>query len=191
LPQVAPGGDPWDNASGWRLNGVLRRKLEFADETHTYTLTVAYRGDGWTVEADGMAERLTVAAQDGVHLSLTLGNLAVHGEVVRVGDAFHVFSAAGRATLVYADPMAHAGQAEAESGRLTAPMPGKIVAVLVGPGDTVEKGTPLLILEAMKMEHTIAAPHAGMVKELLYAVGDQVAEGAQLLSFEVGEEKKT
>ena len=64
-------------------------------------------------------------------------------------------------------------------------MPGKIVAVLVAQGDSVEKGAPLLIMEAMKMEHSIAAPAAGVVDELLYAVGDQVAEGAQLLSFKV------
>jgi 3-methylcrotonyl-CoA carboxylase alpha subunit len=86
-----------------------------------------------------------------------------------------------------ADPLAHAGEAESEGGRLTAPMPGKIVAVLVSAGEAVEKGKPLLIMEAMKMEHTIAAPHAGTVSELLYAVGDQVAEGAQLLAFEAGE----
>ncbi|MGB6054423.1 MAG: biotin/lipoyl-containing protein, partial [Burkholderiaceae bacterium] len=73
--------------------------------------------------------------------------------------------------------------AEAEGGRLTAPMPGKIVALLVEAGAKVDKGTPLLIMEAMKMEHTISAPADGSVEELLYAVGDQVAEGAQLLSF--------
>ena len=62
-------------------------------------------------------------------------------------------------------------------------MPGKIIALLVAVGASVEKGAPLLIMEAMKMEHTIHAPTQGTVAELLYAVGDQVAEGAQLLSF--------
>jgi 3-methylcrotonyl-CoA carboxylase alpha subunit len=81
--------------------------------------------------------------------------------------------------------LAHAGQAEAEGGRLTAPMPGKIVAVLTAKGKSVEKGAPLLIMEAMKMEHTIAAPVDGTVEDLLYAVGDQVAEGAQLLTFKM------
>jgi 3-methylcrotonyl-CoA carboxylase alpha subunit len=80
--------------------------------------------------------------------------------------------------------MAHAGEQEAAGGRLTAPMPGKIVALLVDAGAQVDKGTPLLIMEAMKMEHTISAPSQGKVTELLYAVGDQVTEGAQLLSFE-------
>jgi 3-methylcrotonyl-CoA carboxylase alpha subunit len=62
-------------------------------------------------------------------------------------------------------------------------MPGKIVQLMVAEGASVEKGTPLLIMEAMKMEHTISAPAKGKVEALNYAVGDQVAEGAQLLSF--------
>jgi 3-methylcrotonyl-CoA carboxylase alpha subunit len=62
-------------------------------------------------------------------------------------------------------------------------MPGKIVAFLVQAGQKVEKGAPLLIMEAMKMEHTIAAPADGVVDELLFATGDQVSDGAQLLVF--------
>jgi 3-methylcrotonyl-CoA carboxylase alpha subunit len=85
--------------------------------------------------------------------------------------------------LHYDDPMAHAGMAEAEAGRLTAPMPGKIVAFLVSPRQKVEHGAPLLIMEAMKMEHTIVAPTRGAIDELLFAAGDQVADGAQLLVF--------
>jgi len=70
-------------------------------------------------------------------------------------------------------------------GGLTAPMPGKVIAVLVDIGAKVERGVPLLIMEAMKMEHTIMAPAAGAVKEILYGVGDQVAEGAELIRFDV------
>ena len=62
-------------------------------------------------------------------------------------------------------------------------MPGKIVAVLVSKAQEVNKGDALLIMEAMKMEHTISAPHDGVIDEVLYAVGDQVSEGAQLLAF--------
>jgi 3-methylcrotonyl-CoA carboxylase alpha subunit len=79
------------------------------------------------------------------------------------------------------DLLAHAGDAAAEGGRLTAPMPGKVVAFLVQAGDAVKKGQPLAVLEAMKMEHTIAAPADGTVAELLYAPGDQVPDGAELL----------
>jgi 3-methylcrotonyl-CoA carboxylase alpha subunit len=79
--------------------------------------------------------------------------------------------------------MAHAGETEAEGGRLTAPMPGKVVAVLASAGQSVKKGDALVIMEAMKMEHTIAAPHDGVVEDMLYGVGDQVADGAPLLAF--------
>ena len=79
------------------------------------------------------------------------------------------------------DLLAHAGEAAGEGGRLTAPMPGKVVSFAVKAGDKVAKGQPLAVMEAMKMEHTIAAPADGLVAELLYAPGDQVAEGAELL----------
>jgi len=62
-------------------------------------------------------------------------------------------------------------------------MPGRIVALLARPGEAVARGQPLLVLEAMKMEHTIAAPADGVVAELFYAVGDQVAEGAELATL--------
>ena len=118
---------------------------------------------------------------DNIHI--VLDHQFVSGSVIVEGLTTHVFNANGHFTLRYDDPMAHAGAAEAETGRLTAPMPGKIVALLVALGDVVEKGAPLLVMEAMKMEHTIAAPTAGKVEQLHYAVGDQVAEGAALLSL--------
>jgi 3-methylcrotonyl-CoA carboxylase alpha subunit len=63
-------------------------------------------------------------------------------------------------------------------------MPGRVVAWLATPGGDVEKNTPLLILEAMKMEHTITAPAAGRLVGFRFAVGEQVTEGAELVDFE-------
>ena len=79
------------------------------------------------------------------------------------------------------DPIAHAGDHAGEEGRLTAPMPGKLIALLAAKGEIVKKGQALAVMEAMKMEHTITAPRDGVVEELLHAVGDQVAEGGELL----------
>ena len=81
------------------------------------------------------------------------------------------------------DPLAHAGIEEAHGGHLTAPMSGTVVAVLVEPGNHVSKGAPLMILEAMKMEHTIAAPAAGLVTAVNFRVGDRVKEGADLVDI--------
>jgi 3-methylcrotonyl-CoA carboxylase alpha subunit len=102
------------------------------------------------------------------------------------GETVHVFCAAGATQIVEIDALAHAGEAAIEGGRLTAPMPGKVVSFAVKAGDKVRtKGQALAVMDAMKMEHTIAAPADGTVAELLYAPGDQVAEGAELLKLAV------
>ena len=100
-------------------------------------------------------------------------------------DVAHVFSAQGATEIIAIDVLAHAGDGLAEVGRLTAPMPGKLVSFAVKAGDRVTRGQTLAVMDAMKMEHTIAAPADGTVAELLFAPGDQVAEGAELLKLDV------
>ena len=80
-----------------------------------------------------------------------------------------------------------AGAAETARGKqeLTAPMPGRVTEVHVKPGVRVARGTPLLVLEAMKMEHTIAAPADGRVTEIHYDAGALVEEGAELLALDL------
>ena len=177
--------DPWAKTTGWRMNTVMQRQLDFADELNTYSISVGYVQGAWTIQHGSRSATVTLAAHEAENITIKLDDETVRGAVVRDGDVLHVFSHGSHVALTYNDPLAHAGEAEAEGGRLTAPMPGKIVAVLVENGKIVDKGTPLLIMEAMKMEHTIAAPHGGLVEEVLYVVGDQVIEGAQLLSFKV------
>ncbi|HTN65267.1 MAG TPA: acetyl/propionyl/methylcrotonyl-CoA carboxylase subunit alpha [Burkholderiaceae bacterium] len=187
----AAGPDPWTSRDGWRLNGALQRQLELSDDSHHYPLTIAYRANGWLLTHQQPHQQqevlLTPVRRDGCDFQLRLGDAVLDGTVIRAPGAgaeqFHVFDGGTQRVLNYLDPLAQAGAAEVEGGRLTAPMPGKIVALLVGKGDSVKKGAPLLIMEAMKMEHTISAPANGDVEELLYAVGDQVTEGAQLLAF--------
>lgn len=87
--------------------------------------------------------------------------------------------------LVAVDPLYHTGEGGGVEGGLTAPMPGNVVALMVEPGVRVEKGAPLMILEAMRMEHTIAAPATGTVKAYRYTVGDQMSDGAELVDYEV------
>jgi 3-methylcrotonyl-CoA carboxylase alpha subunit len=179
--------DPWAQPSGWRMNSQLKRTLHFSNEAGSVDVELIYQTDGWQFRVADESVLLNDVRQDGVAMSLRFGGKAVLGSVVRERELFHVFHGGQHWQLQWRDPIAHAGEAEVEGGRLTAPMPGKIVALLVAAGTQVEQGTPLLIMEAMKMEHTINAPANGTVAELLYAVGDQVAEGAQLLSFQITE----
>lgn len=180
---AANDADPWSQASGWRMNGDYRRVLSWSDEFGAYRVGLTYRRDGLEIDLDGHTQRVERVGGAGDDLALRLGETAVQGVVRRDGDVFHVFTGGQHFTLTYNDPMAHAGEVETLGGRLTAPMPGKVVAVLVQAGATVVKGEPLVIMEAMKMEHTIAAPGDGVVEDVLYEVGDQVADGAPLLAF--------
>ncbi|HYD62162.1 MAG TPA: acetyl/propionyl/methylcrotonyl-CoA carboxylase subunit alpha [Noviherbaspirillum sp.] len=179
----AAANDPWASTSGWRMNTTLLRTLDYADESGAYPVTIGYNETGWSIAQGATVANMTLVERNGKHLVVKLDGAAVRGTVVRDGEMFHVFTGGAHYPLRYNDPLEHAGESEAEGGRLTAPMPGKIVAVLVDKGKTVEKGAPLLIMEAMKMEHTITAPANGTVEDLLYAVDDQVTEGAQLLAF--------
>ncbi|MET0267564.1 MAG: acetyl/propionyl/methylcrotonyl-CoA carboxylase subunit alpha [Duganella sp.] len=183
--------DPWGSNNGWRLHLPYLRTLSLSD-THSYNVHVSYRSDGWLLSAStkatetaagSTAQPLQLSAQQGDDYTISLGGQTVRGTVRRDGAVLHVFTGGAHYQLIHHDPLAHAGEAEAEGGRLTAPMPGKVVAVLAAKGQQVKKGAALVIMEAMKMEHTIAAPHDGEIDEVLYGVGDQVADGAPLLAF--------
>ena len=108
-----------------------------------------------------------------------------------ISDTLHVFANGSRTAFEVIDPLAHAGEGAAEPGSLSAPMPGRVTALLVEAGATVKRGTPLMVLEAMKMEHTINAPIDGVVTAIHYKVGDQVGDGAMLATIEGSAEKKS
>ena len=177
------GPDPWDAHAGWRMNGSYRRTLRFTVDELSVDAELDYLRDGWQLRCGDAQARLTRVHVDGKSVALRIDDSSVEGHVIRVADSFHVFHAGCHRVLDWSDPIAHAGAQDIDGGRLTAPMPGKIIQLLVDAGATVDRGTPLLIMEAMKMEHTISAPARGKVDALLYAVGDQVAEGSQLLTF--------
>ncbi|MBX9959531.1 MAG: acetyl/propionyl/methylcrotonyl-CoA carboxylase subunit alpha [Burkholderiaceae bacterium] len=175
--------DPWARRDGWRTHGLTQRyvDLEFRGERHTAVLTYLHDGALRLQIEEASAPLSFSLGADGIVLQYAGQRLTV--QVERSGEVAHVFTPQGATQITVLDALAHAGEAAAEGGRLTAPMPGKVVSFAVKAGDTVTKGQVLAVMEAMKMEHTIAAPGDGVVAELLYAPGDQVAEGAELLKL--------
>ena len=168
------GSDPWSSRTGWRVNQTFVRGLRLG----SHEVQIAYGRSGYAFNGT----RLTVA-NDGADYQLMLGEQPVRGTVVFQGETLNVFHAGFVTQLELFDPITHAGEDDSHGGKLVAPMPGKIVALLTKSGVAVKKGTALLVMEAMKMEHTITAPSDGTVAEYLFSAGDQVAEGAELLKF--------
>ena len=175
--------DPFDRRNGWRLNYIYTRTLTLASAHGVHEVLLDYGRDGWRYRHGSHDTPLAIVANDGTRLRLRLGHRQLSADVVRDGDDLHVFSAGRHRTLTLVDVIAHAGEHDGAGAGLVAPMPGKVIAVHVAAGSQVAKGTPLLVMEAMKMEHAIVAPEDGIVEAVLYAAGEQVAEGAPLVTF--------
>ncbi len=175
--------DPFSRRDGWRSHGLTVRRFEFEFHGESVTACLTYLHDGaLQLDVAGTAGPLSFAPEpDGLVVGFA-GERRL-ATLYRQGERVHIFTAVGATVITGVDLLAHAGDTAAEGGRLTAPMPGKVVSFSVKAGDKVSKGQPLAVMEAMKMEHTIAAPADGVVSELLFAPGDQVAEGMELLKL--------
>ena len=175
--------DPFSRRDGWQSHGVALRRFEFEfhGERHPAALTYLHDGALHLAVGDAAGVLTFSSAADAINVQFSGQRITV--KTYKNNDVTYIFSAQGATQITAIDLLAHAGVAQIEGGRLTAPMPGKVVSFAVKAGDKVSKGQALAVMEAMKMEHTIAAPVDGVVEELLYAPGDQVAEGAELLKL--------
>jgi len=187
--RATEGKDPFSRRDGWRPHGLTVRRFDFEYQGEALQASLTYLHDGSLQLAFG--ETAGVLAFDALPADTgTLMDMHFMGQRQTVqtwqrDEIVHVFCNLGAVQITEIDALAHAGEAAADVGRLTAPMPGKVVSFSVKAGDVVKKGQPLAVMEAMKMEHTIAAPADGTVAELLYSPGDQVAEGSELLKLQV------
>jgi 3-methylcrotonyl-CoA carboxylase alpha subunit len=177
---------PWATLDAWRLNGQAWWRMGFRVDEAMREVDAVARPDGaWDFSVDGRRLRATGRRTPRGEVEATVGDRRIVGAVVAQGGRRHVFLGGRTWTLTVADPLGVAGGEHEEEGTgLRSPMPGKVIALLAAPGAVVAKGSPLLVLEAMKMEHTISAPHDGTVKSFRFAAGDQVDEGVELVEFE-------
>ena len=183
--KAAEGADPFSRRDGWRSHGVTHRRFEFEFQGAPAKAELSYLHDGALRLVVGEVSGPLVFSRASQGIDIQFAGQRLIAAVYPQGEVDHVFTARGATQITAIDLLAHAGETHAEGGRLTAPMPGKVVSFAVKAGDKVSKGQPLAVMEAMKMEHTIAAPADGVVQELLYAPGDQVTEGSELLKISV------
>ncbi len=162
---------PWSRNNGLRLGLPAETDLHLSCQSerqiirlrHATASTVDLQGESLSVERDGLRQQ---------HLA------------IRRDDSLYLHYAGELRSIQRVDPIAEVEASHQHHGGLTAPMNGSIVRVLVEAGQQVEAGTALVVLEAMKMEHSIRAPHTGTVKALYCSEGEMVSEGAVLVELE-------
>ena len=183
--RAATSGDPhspWHAVDGWRLNEDSHHDFVFVEGDASHSVRLQFLGTELRVSLDGKTYALAGERLPDGRLQVRLDGHAFKARAVRDGRDWHLFCEGEYRRLALRQELADVE--EAASGSLAAPMPGKVIKVMTSAGAKVSKGDALLILEAMKMEHTITAPADGLVKEIHYAAGEQVLEGAELITLE-------
>ncbi|KAG0950170.1 hypothetical protein G6F57_000302 [Rhizopus arrhizus] len=186
---------PWNTLpSAFRLNNINTKSFRFTSENHSFEITVSANATqphlvDLEVRKDGESIKKFTAVdshfdKEGLLIS-RIDNKKVKSNVVLYKDDVVVFDGFGRTTFKIPTPnyLSNLAQGAHAAGSVKTPMPCKISQVLVQPGQMIEKGTALMVLEAMKMEHVIKAPIAGTIDQVLYNVGDLVGENKSLVTF--------
>jgi 3-methylcrotonyl-CoA carboxylase alpha subunit len=176
---------PWDRAGGWMMTGNRRRAIGFTAGGATYEATLVYGGVANSIAVEIGDTRHTVRyVKSDAGLDVFVDGIKTRAAAVWSGRDLALTTPRGTFRLHWRDPYALEGADTAKAGRFTAPMPGAVTRILVDPGSTVTKGDPVLVIEAMKMEHTLRAPVTGRLVSLACSVGSFVDEGVVLGVFE-------
>jgi 3-methylcrotonyl-CoA carboxylase alpha subunit len=185
---VADPGSPWNTSNAWRLNEPAVHTGAILLNGVAHDVPVVEIGSG-----ERRRFRITVGGKsvmaagrlDGNELHADIDGYRQRVVVVPNDDRFTLFGQRGSMEFALAQPDYGEDAADVSAGAFAAPMPGLIVKLLVEPGAAVERNQPLLVMEAMKMEHRICAPAAGTVRKFYFVAGDSVGGGEELLRFEV------
>lgn len=180
---------PWHQVTGWQNNEDNFLVVEFIDNNRVanenaetgqlISAKVHFTKDGHLIE---IHDRTFTASSslENQQLSANLSGQRIDAQIIEHDNKLYILTHGETAILNYID---HENETidENKSGNLKAPMPGTIIAVKVSVGENVSENQPLLVLEAMKMEHTISAPAAGIIEEIFFQPGEMVEDGVELI----------
>ena len=175
---------PWSLTNGWQANLETIEEIYLAEQDQEHLVRVHYRRQDILLEIGKRYFTVDGSLGEDGELSAHLDGTRTHVTVVEDNHSLSILHSDFQCTLTPIDKTRQGATEESAPGSLASPMPGKVIDVLVKEGEDVSKGQALLILEAMKMEHTICAPMDGTVKSIHYAAGDMLDEGVELLVVE-------
>jgi 3-methylcrotonyl-CoA carboxylase alpha subunit len=175
---------PWSDTGGWRLNQPALRRMEFRSPgDHVHVVDAVMHAGYADVTVAGRTHRVVLGPREADRLQIALDDETYFAEVVRLAARLSAVTPQGRYDLELVDPFHYEPADAAPDARLTSLMPGRVVKLMAKAGDAVKKGQPLLILEAMKMEHTIASPRDGVIERAAFAENQLVPADAVLFAF--------
>ena len=183
-PVFSKTGDPWspwNHCNHWRLNGVTRVAFELHTDEEILKFKICAKGNAFQLSWGDNKSHFMLLQQEQNRVAIQYQQRRFAASFFRQGERLEIHTPDSCHTLRLYEPLKHVDIEDSDPGSLHAPMPGKLIQLLVQEGAKVSKGDPLLILEAMKMEQTIIAPFDGVVETLHYAEGDSVDEGKELL----------
>ncbi|WP_085900427.1 acetyl/propionyl/methylcrotonyl-CoA carboxylase subunit alpha [Kiloniella majae] len=182
IPQSEP-HSPWGSQDGWRLGGRAQKRLLFTENDQEHNVVAIYHADGYSLLINKKEYTVSGQVKDD-HVTVTVDGKITKASVICHGLERHIFLDNQHHQIHLFDPLIAAENLEEDTGGLRAPMPGKIIKIFASINNKVSAGDPLMVLEAMKMEHTIVAPTKGIVKAFLGQVNDQVNEGDVLVELD-------
>ncbi len=172
---------PWQQTGGWRLGERGQQHWKFRCGDSVAAVRVSFREGGVRVDTQGAAHDVSGHLRRDGKLVASVGETKISARARTLGNVTHLFLDGLHYVFEWIDPYLPTDEAADRHGGLTAPMPGRVIAILVKEGEDVTRGAPLIVMEAMKMEHTVTAPSAGKVERILCKVGEQMKEGVELL----------
>ncbi len=175
---------PWQRTDGWTLGRGRKRALDFRYKEGRQPIILWYGREGMRLENAGVTHPLKFSELQIGQFEVTLGDVRETHSAAWSGRDLELLTPRGRLKLHWIDPFAAEIDDVAAETRITSPMPGTVTRILAEPGAELAAGAAVLVLEAMKMEHTLRAPAPGRLVALNCAVGDFVQEGADLADFE-------
>ncbi len=179
---------PWHHTDGWRLNEDNFHVLHFRDQERELDVVTHYRNSGFEIELPGGPMSVSAKIEAEGELIATIDDQIVCARIVQQNHQFSIFCNGKYYEIEAHDPSHPDETLDQTDDSLRSPMPGKIIEVSVKPGNAVHRGDKLMVLEAMKMEHTITAPRDGTVETVHFRAGDVVEEGAELLRLDASEQ---
>jgi 3-methylcrotonyl-CoA carboxylase alpha subunit len=174
---------PWAASDHWRVADTDPQRFSLQHGDDVIELTISKRQNKWEIDALGEHYRVEMLSSEPTELNLLINDSISRSTVIQSGSEIKLSHNNTLFNFSLIEPGNVLNEMEQQKDDVLSPMPGKIIACFIREEQTVTKGDPLMIIEAMKMEHSIQAPHDGEIANVFFAEDDQVEEGEILLAF--------